>query len=121
MTGIILSFYGYDDDVRNMMQLVSHGTRKYLRIHWEQVAGFLVHWPLPTTGVIEFGDSKWNWDPEYPSLAQMKDLPKYRRVKWSGFRFKQNNNMSQLCGLGLVFNDGSQTPMFETETAIFQR
>ena len=51
----------------------------------------------------------------------MKGFPKDRKIKWSGFRYKQNNDISQLCGVGLDFSDGTQTPMFETETAQFQR
>ena len=94
VTGIILSLYGYDDDVKNMMQLVSNGTRKYFRVHYDTLSGFLEHWPPSFTGVIEFGDNKWNWDPEYPSPQQLSEFPKYRKIKWTGFRYRQNNNIS---------------------------
>ena len=66
-----------------------------------------MHWPLPTTGVIEFGDSKWSWDPGYPSEDQMQGFSKMKKLTWSGFRYKQNNNISQLCGIGIDFTDGS--------------
>ena len=66
----------------------------YIKVHWDTVSGFIVNWPLPITGLIEFGDNKWNWDPEYPTPEQMKEFPKYRKVKWSGLRYKQNNNIS---------------------------
>ena len=74
--------------------MVSNGTRMYIKVHYDTLQGFLEHWPPPITGVIEFGDNKWNWDPEYPSPEEMKEFPKYRKIKWTGFRYKQNNNIS---------------------------
>ena len=90
----VLGFYGYDDDVKDLMQVLSTGSREYIRAHWVSMVDHLTHWPLPTTGLVEFGDNKWNWDPEYPTTEQMKDFSKTKQIKWSGVRYKQNNNIS---------------------------
>ena len=69
------------------------------------------------TRLLEFGDNKWSWDPGYPSNEEWEMLPRYGRIKLSGIRYKQHNNQSQLNGLAFDFDDGSQTPMFDTEVS----
>ena len=67
VTTIVLSMCGYDDEIKDLMQNISKNSRLYLKVNWDSIEKCLVHWPLPTTGLIEFGDSRWHWDPEYPT------------------------------------------------------
>ena len=70
VTALILAFTGYDYEIKDMMQVLSHGTRAYYQSHSAILRGFVAAWDpkrLLQTRLLEFGDSRWSWDPGYPS------------------------------------------------------
>ena len=63
--GIVMSFYGYQHQVINLMQVFSHGTRAYIQ-NANGLPGFLVKFP----GIVGFLE---NTD----QLGKLEEITKY--------------------------------------------
>ena len=52
---LILSFYGYSDQVLDLLQALSKRTRHYFICHKDILFGFLTQWPKTPKTNISFG------------------------------------------------------------------
>ena len=58
VTAVVLAFFGYEDEARDLLWGLSPQTRKYFAGHREILSSFLISWKAEITQVIAYGNEK---------------------------------------------------------------
>ena len=63
---LLLSYYGYEDEVEALLCLLSHGTTRYYKFEQKSLKRVLTAWEPWVCDVIFFGDVNYKADCVYP-------------------------------------------------------
>ena len=113
---MVLAFYGFFDEVDDLMQKLSHATLQHSIDNKKEMSKIITNWKPEITGLIEFGDKEEEWNNVYPTVDQIKKYPRDRLIKLKTIRYKQYY-FGELSGIQFEFTNGIKSPMFETERA----
>ena len=113
---MILSFYGFLDEVEKLMSRLSHESQEHFKDNEKQLKKTIVNWKPEITGLIDFGDQNEDWNNIYPTKEQIEKHPRDRLIKLKTIRYKEYY-FGELSGIQFEFTNGIKTPMFETERA----
>ena len=58
----MLSFFGYEDQVFNLLTQLNKNSYAYLNLHKIQIRGFVVKFKPETNQAIEFGEECNDWE-----------------------------------------------------------
>ena len=115
---IIFSYLGYEDEIKALLQLLSHKTGLYYQKHQKTLEAFLVKFNGCTANqLIEFGDFSKKWDCSFPSNAKIEENPRIRmfdrskdkkatQFKLSSINISQYQKEGALKGIQLELSDG---------------
>ena len=82
VSALILSFTGYRDDMETLLNLLSHNSAKYMAIHSNILAAFLLPW-IPDTAFteVEFGGSVYDYNKIFPDTALPHENGYFKNLK----------------------------------------
>ena len=93
----LLSYYGHEDEVREILLRLSHGSRTYWKQYKEILKCFVVSWRL--TYLLDFGCPSAEWNEIFPSLEQFKYMPKHKALKLDKINYRQEADVGSLCAI----------------------
>ena len=109
---LILTYYGFDDEVWDLLQVLSQNARRYCRSHTDILKGFLIKWPSEAEDFMTFGGPdthRNNLSSEnrktFPENGNIRLIQHANRVKLKEIRYKNCDNSEELCGIQLVFSN----------------
>ena len=101
---LILGYFGFTDQVFDLLQMLSKQTRHYLICHKEILRGFVIDWPTEAKAVISFGGEISNTKREkrivFPEGCNFLTLPRWGQMKLCAINYKNYDNFNEeLCGI----------------------
>ena len=88
VVNMVLAFYGFFDEVDDLMQKLSHATLQHSIDNKKEMSKIITNWKPEITGLIEFGDKEEEWNNVYPTVDQIKKYPRDRLIKLKTIRYK---------------------------------
>ena len=65
---LILSFFGFSDEVNTLLVLLSHKCLSYYKVHKQILDSFLIAWNPKVSNTIDFGDIEKEYTHTFPNL-----------------------------------------------------
>ena len=78
-SAIILSYFGYKDEVEAILRMLSNNATRYYAMHELQLKYFLVVW-TPDKHILDFGDNRCGWDAAFPDAETLRRLPRLQKL-----------------------------------------
>ena len=95
--GWIISYYGYESEVKELLQSLNMNSYGYFVKHRTQLRGFMIPWRPEFAAAIEFGVLCSNWDVQYPNdERELSEIPCNKPVNLKEIRYKCYNNNGAL-------------------------
>ena len=120
--GEIISFYGYESEVKELLTQLNMNSYGYLVKHRRQLNGFIIPWRPEFAAAIDFGDLCNSWDVQYPANEkELAELPCNKAVNLREIRYKCFRNSGALTAVQFVFSHRFESPLVFDDEKILDR
>ena len=115
VSGIVLSFSGYIDEIRKLMHSLCRTSSKYFDLEIKHSLGpHMQEWEPYVLYMIEYGFAWYAWNVTQDNPAVLKALPRYKRVKLCGINYKCVFGEGSLSAIQLDLTNADPTPWIKT-------
>ena len=110
-SAIILSYSGYADEIEKLMHSLSTSTSKYFEEETKfNLQAYLLEWNPYIEKMIQYGFTWYDWNHSQDNPANLKAIPRYKRVKLTAINYKCVFDEGSLSAIQLEFKNMPPTP-----------